>query len=53
MFIFLANIPSAISIIAACILAHRGVDGWGWFLVVAIVLGNTFSGAINGRKKVE
>jgi hypothetical protein len=36
-FIFL--LPSTASIIAAYLLAVKGVSGWGWFLVIAVLLG--------------
>jgi len=31
-------LPSAICMIAAAYLAYKGIDGWGWFLAVGVIL---------------
>ena len=34
-----ANLPAVACVVAAGVLAHGGRDGWGWFLVVAVLFG--------------
>lgn len=35
--LFVANVTSLAAVIGAIVLAHAGVDGWGWFLLVALM----------------
>lgn len=36
--LILMNVASIISVIIAGILAHKKINGWGWFLFVALLL---------------
>ncbi|MGL4468545.1 MAG: hypothetical protein ACRCUK_13780 [Plesiomonas shigelloides] len=49
--LLLMNITAILAIMAASILAYKGVDGWPWFLVVAIIFGHVFGSA--GRKEKD
>lgn len=35
----LLNASSVAAVAAAAFVASRGVDGWGWFLLVSVILG--------------
>lgn len=35
-----SNIPCMLCIVSAIILAYRNIDGWGWFLGAAYLMGN-------------
>lgn len=39
--LLLVNLPSIILSLIAGALAYRGIEGWGWFLLVAVILGHT------------
>lgn len=41
--LLLANLSSVACVIGAVILALHGIAGWGWFLLVALLLHTTFS----------
>lgn len=34
----LANLPTLGCVVAAGAIAHKGESGWGWFLVVALLI---------------
>ena len=36
-----ANLTSLAAVIGAIVLAHAGIAGWGWFLVVALMIVTT------------
>ena len=40
---FIAFLPASILCGAAFMLAFYGLPGWGWFLVVAVLLGGSVS----------
>lgn len=37
--LLIANIATIICVSFACYLAVKGIDGWGWFLFVGVLLG--------------
>ena len=41
--LLLVNIPTIICAVASGILAYNHIEGWGWFLFAALVLGHTVS----------
>jgi hypothetical protein len=38
----LLNTGSALAVVAAAYLASLGISGWGWFLLVAVLLSYNF-----------
>lgn len=34
----LCKLPTLVSLIAAAWLAYKGADGWGWFLLIAVLV---------------
>ena len=41
--ILAANAVSIACVLSAFLLALKGVDGWGWFLAIAVLFGHTLS----------
>ena len=39
--LLIVNVPSLVFGSIAAYMALKGVDGWGWFLFVAILIGHT------------
>ena len=39
--LLLVNIPTIICVATSGILAYNNIEGWGWFLFAALVLGHT------------
>lgn len=37
--LLIANIPTVICALASCYMAVNSIEGWGWFLFVAVLLG--------------
>lgn len=44
---FIKLLPSIICVIVAAVLLDKQTDGWGWFLLVALLLGGTALDGIN------
>lgn len=40
--LILANVPSVICLVGAIVMMFHQVDGWGWLLVVALLLSHTY-----------
>lgn len=41
--ICLSGLVPIVAVIGAVLMALRGVDGWGWFLLVALISGVSFT----------
>lgn len=48
--IFMVCLPAAICTSAAFYLAVQGMNGWGWFLFVGLILGGGISVKTNNAK---
>ncbi|MGL5282546.1 MAG: hypothetical protein ACRC8W_12505 [Plesiomonas shigelloides] len=51
--LLLMNITAILAMALAALLAHEGVDGWGWFLVIAVCFGHTFNSKNDKEKDDE
>lgn len=40
--LLIANVPSIVCIVIAGLVCALGQDGWGWFLLIALLLGHTY-----------
>ena len=41
--LFVANLTSVACVVSSAYLAFNGVEGWGWFLFVAVLCAQSFN----------